>query len=109
MQVTIIGRHMDVPQDLKRYIEEKAQKLPHYYDRVMAVEVLVEGEHSAKRVELVVTVAGHENFVAQEKGDDIFACFDICIGHIEKQLTRFKDRIRDKKHRVRTGQEETEA
>ncbi len=106
MQVTIIGRHTEVPQDLRKYMEEKANKLPHYYDRVMAVEVIVDGEHAQKRVELVTSVAGHEDFVAEEKGNDIFACFDICIDRLEKQLTRHKDRVRDRKHHTRAGQEE---
>jgi putative sigma-54 modulation protein len=109
VQVTIIGRHMEVPQDLRRYMQEKAEKLPHYYDRVMAVEVIVDGEQGAKRVELVVSVAGHEDFVAEEKGTDIFACFDVCLDRVEKQLTRHKDRVRDRKHHTRAGQEETGA
>ena len=103
MQVTIIGRHADVPADLKRYIEEKCDKLPHYYDRVMAVEVIVEVEQpTVKRVEMVISVAGHEDFVAKEKGTDFFACFDICLDHIEKQLTKHKARVRDHKHQVKS-------
>ncbi len=109
MQVTIIGRHREVPQDMRRYMEEKANKLPHYYDRVMAVDVIVDGEPVNTRVELVVSVAGHEDFVAEERGTDVFACFDICMDRVEKQLTRFKDRVRDRKHHARAGQEETGA
>lgn len=105
MQVTIIGRHMEVPGDLRRYMQEKAEKLPHYYDRVMAVQIIVDGEQAARRVELVVSVAGHEDFVAEEKGNDIFACFDVCLDRLEKQLTRHKDRVRDRKHQTRAGQE----
>jgi putative sigma-54 modulation protein len=111
VQVTIIGRHIDVPGDMKRYIEEKSEKLPHYYDRVMSVEVIVDAEHATKSVELVVSVAGHEDFVAKETGTDIYTCFDLCIDHLEKQLTRHKDRVRDRKHHAAraTGQEEEKA
>ena len=34
MQVKIVGRHMDVPENLREYIEEKISKLPRFYDRV---------------------------------------------------------------------------
>jgi len=104
VQVTIIGRHKEVPQDLRRYMEDKANKLPHYYDRVMAVEIIVDTDQVGSRVELIVSVAGHEDFVAEEKGADMFACFDICLGRAEKQLTRFKDKVRDQKHHTRTGE-----
>ena len=106
MQVTVIGRHMEVPGDLKRYMQEKAEKLPHYYDRVMAVEILVDAVGGSNRVELVVTVAGHDKFVASEKGNDLFACFDICVDRAEKQLARFKARVRDHKRHARSGQGE---
>jgi putative sigma-54 modulation protein len=83
---------------MKKYIQEKSEKLPHYYDRVMAVNVVVDGEHSSHRVEMVVSVAGHDDFVAEEHGSDIYACFDKCLDRMEKQLTKHKDRVRDRKH-----------
>jgi len=92
---------MEVPGDLKRYMEEKGAKLPHYYDRVMAVQVLVNGEPAQKKVELVVSVAGHEDFVAEEGGSDLFACFDVCLDRVEKQLSRHKERVRDRKHQIK--------
>jgi ribosome hibernation promoting factor len=104
MQVTIIGRHMDVPQDVKTYIDEKARKLPHYYDQVMAVQAVVETLGPKYQVELLISVAGHEDFVSKEKGNDIFACFDVCRDHAEKQLRRFKEKIRGNKHHTSTGE-----
>jgi ribosome hibernation promoting factor len=104
MQVTIIGRHMDVPKDVKVYIDEKARKLPHFYDQVMSVQAVVETLGPKYQVELLVSVAGHGDFVSKEKGDDIFACFDICRDHAEKQLRRFKEKVRDNKHRTSTGE-----
>jgi ribosomal subunit interface protein len=74
----------------------------------MAVQVIVDGDAGMSRVELVISVAGHDDFVAEEKGADMFACFDICIDRAEKQLTRFKDRIRDRKHQARASQGEAE-
>jgi putative sigma-54 modulation protein len=94
---------MELSKEVKTYIDEKARKLPHYYDRVMAVQVIVDDMGPLKRVELIVSVAGHEDFVAHEKGDDIFACFDICMDRSEKQLRRFKDRVRSNKHNTPLG------
>ena len=98
MQVTIKGRHSEIPVNVRSYMEEKAAKLPKYYDRVMEVDVIIDEEGPKKRVELVISVAGHEDFIAQEVGNDLFACFDICMDHAEKQLTKFKEKVRDRKH-----------
>jgi putative sigma-54 modulation protein len=103
VQVTIIGRHKEVPADVKSYIEGKAAKLPHYYDRVMSVQVILEDTGPLKKVELIVGVAGHEDFVAQEKGAELFACFDVCMDRMENQLRRFKEKIRDNKHKTPTS------
>lgn len=99
MEVRITGRHTEVPKNLKAYIEEKVGKLPRLYNRIMEVEVIIEGSEPEKKIEILAFVAGHDQFVAHENSEDLFACFDICMDRIEKQLRRFKDRVREKKHR----------
>lgn len=98
MQVTIKGRHTEVPVNVKSYMEEKAAKLPKYYDRVMEVNIIIDEQGPKKRVEMLISVAGHEDFVAHEVGDDLFAGFDVCMDRAEKQLTKFKEKVRDHKH-----------
>jgi putative sigma-54 modulation protein len=79
-------------------MEEKASKLTKYYDRVMEVDIFVDEQGPKNKVELVISVAGHEDMVAQEVGDDLFACFDVCMDRAEKQLTKVKEKVRDRKH-----------
>lgn len=100
MQITIKGRHREVPAEVRTYMEEKANKLPKYYDRIMEVVVFLDEQGPKEKVELVISIAGHEDMVAQEVGDDLFACFDICMDRAEKQLTKLKEKIRDRKHPV---------
>ena len=77
MQVTVIGRHMDIPPELRDYVEQKLDKLPRFYDRVMMIEVIVEHDQNQNSVEIVVSVAKHREFVAQESGDELYASFDM--------------------------------
>ncbi|NLX06929.1 MAG: ribosome-associated translation inhibitor RaiA [Phycisphaerae bacterium] len=103
MQVSIVGRHMDVPESFKEYAETKLAKLPRVFDRVMMIEVILEGQASQKSVEILVSAAGHSDFVAREEGDDVFACFDLCHDKIDHQLRRYKEKIRNRKHPERPG------
>lgn len=98
MQVTIVGRHGDVSQHVKDYMTSKLDKLPRFYDRVMYIEVIVDGQPPRNTVELVVSVAKHREFVAKETGKDVFPCFDLCLDKIERQLNRHKERTRSHKH-----------
>ena len=100
MQIAIKGRHVEVSARVRSYMEEKSTKLPKFYDQVMAVDVIVEEQGPKKKVELVITVSGHEDIIAQELGDDLFACFDVCMDRAEKQLTKYKEKARDRKHPV---------
>ena len=104
MQVTIVGRHTEVPAAFKEYAESKLSKLPRVFDRVMMIEVIVDGQPSQKSVEIVVSAARHREFVAHEKGEDTYACFDLCVDKIDRQLRRHKERLRNHKHPDRAGE-----
>jgi len=98
VQIQIIGRHTEVPEDTKKYIGEKLKRLPRYYDRIIGVEVVFDGSASEIRVEILVSAAKHREFVAHETGTDGVACFDKCLDKIEEQLRRHKERVRNRKH-----------
>lgn len=98
MQVSVVGRHGDVPADLKQYVETKMAKLPRFYNQVMMIEVIFDGKSTQRSTEIVVSAAHTREFVAKEIGDDYFACFDLCFDKIEGQIRRHKEKVRDHKH-----------
>jgi putative sigma-54 modulation protein len=98
MRIKVSGRHMDVTEPLKNYVNEKAGKLERFYDRVQTVEVIFDQEGTNHRCELIVTADHHTTFVAKEKHADAFACLDAAVKDIERQLTRHKERFRNRKH-----------
>lgn len=108
MQVTVVGRHGDVDEGLKQYVTDRLEKLPRYYDRVMMIEVIFDGQASQKPVEIVVSAARHREFVAREAGNDSYASFDLCFDKIERQLRRHKERVRNRKHPVKPAPQELE-
>ena len=98
MQVTIVGRHTTIPENFKEYAETKLDKLPRVFDRVMMIEVIVDGQGEHISLEIVVSVAGHHDFVAHEAGNDAFPCFDLCLDKIDRQLRKHKEKLRNRKH-----------
>ena len=102
MQIQVVGRHVDVPDVLKEYAEEKAGKLVKYYDRIQAIEVVFQQESGSKTVEMIVTgETSRSSFVAKETTEDFRASLDIVIDKLERQLTKYKEKLRNRKHQTK--------
>jgi putative sigma-54 modulation protein len=98
MRITVSGRHMDVTDALKSYANEKAGKLEKFYDRVQTIEVIFTPEGQEHVCELIATADHHNTFVAKESHADAYASLDAVVKDIERQLTRHKEKFRNRKH-----------
>ena len=98
MQVTVSGRHMGVSDALRDYCVEKAQKLLRFYDRIQKIEVILDGNHGEHTAEMIVHSDGTHPFVASEEREDIFAAVDVLIDKLERQISRHKEKLRNRKH-----------
>jgi putative sigma-54 modulation protein len=98
VQLSVTGRHVEVTEEVKRYAQGKALKLPKYYDRIQAIEIILGHESDLFSVEIIVNSEGRRLFVAHEAGPDTFALIDAAVDKLERQLTRHKERVRNRKH-----------
>lgn len=95
MQVAIAVRHGELRSDLQQVIEEKAQKLLTYFERVKAIEVMIDFEGGRVKAEILVDAEHHDNFVAHDEGDDVLVCFNSSMHKMEQQLKRYKQKLQD--------------
>jgi putative sigma-54 modulation protein len=98
MRIKVSGRHVEVTDALKAYVTEKAEKLQRFYDRVQNIEVIFEEEAGNHRCELIASADHHTTFVAKEVRPDAFASVDAALKDVERQLTRHKEKFRNRKH-----------
>jgi len=96
--IIISGRHMDVSGKLKAYAEEKAAKLERYFDRVHQAEIVFDKEADHHNCELIVKGDQTAPFVAKESHEDPYAALDASVKDIERQLTKHKEKLRNRKH-----------
>ena len=98
MTNTVVNaRHMDVTDAMRDHIESKTAKLPKYHDGIHSVEVILDMEADSPTTEIIVQANRKATFVASERCDDMYACFDQCFHKIIEQLRRYKDKMRDHK------------
>lgn len=109
MQITVSGRHMGVSAPLKEYCEEKSAKLTRYYDRIQSIEIILDGRDGRHAVEIIVHTERTTPFVATEQHEDAYAAVDLLIDKIERQLTRHKEKLRNRKHPRMTHAEAAQA
>ena len=98
MRISIKERHTAVTDAVKDYAKEKAGRLQRYYDRISAIEVLFDGAHNQGQVEMIVMVDGADDIVASEQNGDFLAGIDLVYAKIERQITRHKEMLRNRKH-----------
>lgn len=99
MRIDIAGRHLDLTESIEGYVQEKASKMPRYYDGVERVETVLEFDRKNVRfsTEFRVEVEKHDTFVASAEGGDIYESIDLATDKMTRQLTDFKEKLRNSK------------
>lgn len=97
MDIQVIGRHVDVPDDVADYAREKASKLPRFYDRIHKIDFVLDHEGEQFTAEMIVRVDQKNTFVASDTGPDTFALIDLVVDKIERQLVKHKEKNRNHK------------
>jgi putative sigma-54 modulation protein len=99
MEITISGRHLDITPAIRAHAEERANRLPKYYDLIQAIEVILDGsENKAKKAEIVVNAEHRNTFVAHHQGEDLYGCIDQAFHKVQQQISAHKERFRNRKH-----------
>ena len=99
MEIKIQSIHFDATEKLNAFIQKKAEKLQKSYEDVQKVEVQLKVVKPAtalnKEASLTVTVPGTTLFV--EKTCDSFEeAIDQCVDSMKVQLTKFKEKQRNR-------------
>lgn len=101
MEIRLTARHVTVTDDVRNYVESKAQKLPRFYDRIHDIEVILDHASDQFTAEMIVRADNKQTFVASESGPDTFALIDLIVDKLERQLTKHKEKNRNHKHDAR--------
>jgi len=96
MRVRLTCRHCELDQNLKDYIEEKVQRLARYFDRVDEAHVVLEVEGHRKIADVTVH-ASRAVISSEQTADDVRSAFDRALEKVERQIRRYKDRVRNHK------------
>lgn len=97
MQVTTTFRQMEQSDAIKSYAEEKLERVLKYIDEPVNAQVYFAVEKKIRHIVEIVISAKGVNTKASEATNDMYAAVDAVIDKIERQLKRYKEKIKTHK------------
>jgi putative sigma-54 modulation protein len=99
MQLSTTFRHMDASQAVREYAAEKLDKIRKYFNKdpisAHATFSVERGFHHV--ADLNITLPSGIVINAKETTEDMYSSIDLAAARIERQVRRWKDKIRDHK------------
>ncbi len=99
MQLHIAGRHVDLGENFQEHVEKRIHEgFSKYLDRIVSMDVVVSKEaHHQFRVDIHGNTGTHAGVSIKSQGgaNEIYAAFDDAATKAEKQLRRYKRRLKD--------------
>ena len=97
MQMNISGHHVELTPALRAYVTEKLQRLSKHFDHLISVDVILKVEKLDQMAEANVKAAGRTIF-ADASANDMYAAIDALSDKLDRQVRRYKQRLRDNHH-----------
>jgi len=96
MNIQITARNINLTDAIRNYAEKKVSKLEKYFDHITEASVLLEVQKNVHSVEVLLSAKG-VFMKGLEKSEDLYASIDLAVDKIEKQLVKYKEKLKDKK------------
>jgi ribosome hibernation promoting factor len=101
MQLDVTGRHVDITDSLKSYVENKFQKLERHFEHINNTHVILSVEKDRQKAEATVHV-NRGNLFADNEQEDMYAAIDGLIDKLDRQLKKHKEKLTNH-HRGESG------
>ena len=97
MQTQISTRHGQLSEASQGKIAAKAEKLTRIFDRLTAIEVIVDlTDEQMPKVDLKVSAEHKHDFVAHDQSENLMASVDAVVHRLEHQLRKYKEKVQDR-------------
>ncbi len=97
MQIAVTFRHMESSDALRSYVEEKLDRVKKYIDEPIDAQVVLSVQKKINHRAEVTMVAKGLTMKSGENKEDMYAAIDLMVDKIERQLKRYKDKLKDHK------------
>lgn len=97
VQTTVTTRHGHLTETTQERVISKADKLQRFFDRLTAIEVIVDLKESSKpRVDIKVSAEHKHDFMAHHQSDNLMTSVESTVQKLEQQLKKYKQKLLDR-------------
>ena len=100
MQIQVTFRHVESSEAVKEYARDKVGKLQKYLDGPLEANVTLSVEKH-RHVADVNLIASGMKIHSRETTGDLYSSIDLATDKLEKQVRRYRDKLKDVGRRVR--------
>jgi len=110
MRIEFSGRNVEVTKRFREHAEPRIETLEHLFDRIGVVRITLSTQRAWRTVEINLEADGLL-LRSEERTNDELASFDKALDRLERQLRRYRDRVKhhSKKSIRQAAAEEVEA
>jgi putative sigma-54 modulation protein len=94
MQINVTGRHIEITDSLKSYVESKFEKLERHFEHITNTHVILCVEKERQKAEATVHV-NRGNLFADNEQEDMYAAIDGLVDKLDRQLKKHKEKLTD--------------
>lgn len=97
MKIVFKGKHIEVTNAMRNYVEKRLNKIERHFDHILEVIVTLSVEKNRQIVEVTLQ-ASRALIRAEEETDDMYASMDKVADKLERQIQKYKDKYLKKSH-----------
>lgn len=97
MNLTVSGHHVVVTPAIRSYVQAKIERVTRHFDHVIDINVILSVQKLVQKAEVTVHVRGRD-IHAETDNVDLYAAIDLLVDKLDRQIIRYKDRVRAHPH-----------
>ena len=95
METKLTVRNGELPDTIQEKINQKASKLPKFFDRTTGIQIVVDLKHSENpEVEIILSAEETNDFFASATGTNVLASMDSAVQKVEGQLKKHNEKLK---------------
>ena len=110
MNVDVHGKHIEITSAIQEYAKKKATKVEKFFERIGDVQMILDVEGKDSHVaEMIVKVLKGPTLIGVVSKGDMYASIDLVVDKLERQLTKYKEKLQSRKRRKSNYEEDISA
>jgi len=94
MQINLTGRHLDITDAMRTYVQGKFERLERHFDHMTSVHVILSVEKLRQKAEASLHISGHDLY-ADSDHEDMYAAIDALVDKLDRQLLKQKEKMKN--------------